>query len=68
MKLRNGFTLGSWTVLPLEGRFVRDQDSRAVRPKTMDVLLCLVEAGGDVVERDDLLRKVWGERAVSDEP
>ncbi|MDJ0698670.1 MAG: winged helix-turn-helix domain-containing protein [Woeseiaceae bacterium] len=68
MNLRNGFTLGSWTVLPLEGRVVGDQGSRAVRPKTMDVLLCLVEAGGDVVERDDLLRKVWGERAVSDEP
>ena len=39
-----------------------------VTPKTMDVLLCLAENAGHVVERDVLVRKVWGERAVSDEP
>jgi TolB-like protein/DNA-binding winged helix-turn-helix (wHTH) protein len=68
MELRGGFKLGDWTVLPLEGRLSRDAESRSVRPKAMDVLLVLAEAGGDVVERDDLLRQVWGERAVSDEP
>ena len=68
MNLRGGFVLGNWTVLPLESRLVSEAESRAVRPKTMDVLLCLAEAGGDVVEREDLLQTVWGERAVSDEP
>lgn len=68
MNLRNGFTLGKWTVFPLEGRVERDNQSRRVQPKSMDVLLSLVEASGTVVERDELLRKVWGERAVSDEP
>jgi TolB-like protein len=34
----------------------------------MDVLLCLAEAGGAVVERDDLLAQVWGDRVVNDEP
>jgi len=68
MDLRNGFVLGDWTVLPLESRLVRDGESRRVRPKSMDVLLCLACASGDVVERDELLREVWGERAMSDEP
>lgn len=68
MTLRNGFTLGSWTIFPLEGRLVKGAEERRVQPKSMDVLLCLAEAAGDVVERDDVLRDVWGQRAVSDEP
>ncbi len=68
MDLRSGFALGPWTVLPLESRLYDGADSRRVQPKSMDVLLCLANAGGDVVERDALLREVWGERAVSDEP
>lgn len=68
MALRNGFTLGKWTVFPLQGRLVSGDEERRVQPKSMDVLLCLVEAAGDVVERDAVLRQVWGERAQSDEP
>ena len=68
MSLRNGFTLGEWTVLPLESRLVSGETSSRVQPKSMDVLLCLAEANGEVVERDELLRQVWGDRAVSDEP
>ncbi len=68
MNLRDGFVLGDWTVLPLEGRITSAAGSSAVRPKAVDVLLCLAEADGAVVERDELLRQVWGERAVSDEP
>lgn len=68
MSLRSRFTLGDWTVFPLEGRLQRDGQSCRVQPKSMDVLLCLAEADGEVVERDVLLRRIWGERAVSDEP
>ena len=68
VSLRRGFTLNQWTVFPLEGRLLRDTEFRRVQPKSMDVLLCLAEAAGEVVERDELLRRIWGERAVSDEP
>ena len=68
MNLRNGFMLGEWEVHPLEGRIERADDRRRVQPKSMDVLLRLAEARGSVIERDELLRSVWGERAVSDEP
>jgi TolB-like protein/DNA-binding winged helix-turn-helix (wHTH) protein/lipoprotein NlpI len=68
LTLRGGFTLGHWTIYPLEGRLVTEGQERRVQPKSMDVLLCLAEAGGAVVERESLLRAVWGERAVSDEP
>ncbi len=68
MTLRSGFKLGDWAVYPLEGRLSRAGENRRVQPKSMEVLLCLAEADGEVVERDTLLRKIWGERAVSDEP
>ncbi len=62
------FHLGNWHVMPLRG-VLRDADeTRRLTPKAVDVLLCLCDAGGEVVERDELLRAVWGERAVSDEP
>lgn len=68
MSLRSGFTLGEWTIYPLEGRLVRDNDDRRIPPKSMDVLLCLAEANGRVVERDSLLLTVWNDRAQTDEP
>ena len=68
MTLRNGFTLGDWTVFPLEGRLTLDGVERRVQPKTMDVLLHLAEHAPAVVERDELLERVWRGRAQSDEP
>ncbi|MEM1189413.1 MAG: tetratricopeptide repeat protein [Pseudomonadota bacterium] len=66
--LRAGFRLGEWTVSPLDGHLQREDEINRVQPKAMDVLVVLASAGGKVVEREDLLREVWGERAVSDEP
>ena len=67
--LRHGFSLGDWRVWPLEGVIRRDRGEEVrLQPKAMDVLVRLAESGGVVVERDDLLASVWGERAVSDEP
>ncbi len=68
MTLRSGFILGSWTIYPLEGRLDNGEEERRIQPKTMDVLLCLADAAGAVVERESLLTAVWGERAPSDEP
>jgi len=68
MTQRKGFVLGSWTVYPLEGQLVGNGETRRVQPKSMDVLLCLADSAGEVVEREKLLAAVWGERAPSDEP
>ena len=68
MPLRSGFKIGAWTIYPLEGRLVGEDGERRIQPKSMDVLLCLAEADGVVVEREKLLLEVWGERAQSDEP
>jgi TolB-like protein/DNA-binding winged helix-turn-helix (wHTH) protein/Flp pilus assembly protein TadD len=62
------FRIGRWLVNPGEGQISQQDDVRHVRRKAMDVLLVLAETPNIVVEREVLLNKVWGERAVSDEP
>ena len=66
--MRDGFTLGGWSVYPLEGKFERGDAVARVQPKSMDVLLALAEAYPSVAERDELLERVWKGRAMSDEP
>jgi TolB-like protein/DNA-binding winged helix-turn-helix (wHTH) protein/Flp pilus assembly protein TadD len=72
MQVSDGFRIGDWDVVPLQGRIVRvgsdGQEFRRVRPKAMDVLCALAAHDGQVVERDDLLAEVWGRTAVTDEP
>lgn len=70
MDLTEGFRIGDWDVLPLEGRIVPRVGGEPVRVrrKAMDVLCALAEGGGQVVERDALLSAVWGPTAVTDEP
>ena len=68
MTLRDGFNIGEWQVLPLEGRITSPDAVRRLQPKSMDVLLALAERGGGVVTQEELLETVWEGRAMSDEP
>lgn len=68
LMLKNGFTLGEFTVYPLEGRVVTADRKRRLTPRAMDVLVYLVERAPAVVERDVLLEELWEGRAQSDEP
>ncbi len=66
--LKKGFRVGEWAVEPLKGQIVAGDARKHLEPRIMEVLICLAENAGEVVERDELLLKVWGERAVTDEP
>jgi len=62
------FSVGAWRVNPDLGVLTRGESHKRLQPKVMEVLSCLVERSGDLVTREELLSRVWGERAVSDEP
>ena len=62
------FRLGDWQVTPLRGVLHGPAGARKLTPKAMDLLLCLVRHGGDVVSRDTLVAEVWQGRAFSDDP
>ena len=53
------FRVGEWLVQPNLDRVQRDGRLLHLRPKTMQVLVELAEHAGEVVSREDLLRRVW---------
>jgi len=65
--LSRGFLLGDKLVSPLEGLISNTERTTHVPPKIMDLLLCLASSPGDVVERETILRAVWGDAPVSDD-
>jgi TolB-like protein/DNA-binding winged helix-turn-helix (wHTH) protein len=67
-ELKRGFRIGNFEVRPLGGQLIGPDGTRHLQPKSADVLVCLAAHAGELVEREQLLQEVWGERAVSDEP
>jgi DNA-binding winged helix-turn-helix (wHTH) protein/TolB-like protein/Tfp pilus assembly protein PilF len=44
----------------------RDADLVPLTPKVFDILLALVERGGHIVEKDDLMKRVWPDTFVEE--
>ncbi len=66
--LRCGFRLGDFRVQPELGELTGpDGVTVRVQPRVVDVLLCLASHAGQVIDRDMLMREVWGQRIVSDD-
>jgi TolB-like protein/tetratricopeptide (TPR) repeat protein/DNA-binding winged helix-turn-helix (wHTH) protein len=64
-RLQQGFRVGEFDVRPLEGRIIGPAGEQHVQPKVMEVLLCLAEQPGEIVERDALLARGWGGAVVT---
>jgi TolB-like protein/DNA-binding winged helix-turn-helix (wHTH) protein/tetratricopeptide (TPR) repeat protein len=63
------FEIGDWRLDPATGTLRGPAGQRHLTPKLTDLLVVLAQRAGQVVTRDELLSRVWGERgAVSDEP
>src|SRR5882724_6631369 len=59
------FHFGAYRVHPASRTLWRDSDAVNLRPTEFDVLLCLLENRGKVVETDMILRRVWPGVTVS---
>jgi len=67
-ELRRGFTIGDWEVLPGQGVLrCGDQEERP-EPMVFEVLMVLAARDGELVTRDELIDRIWGGRATTDEP
>jgi transcriptional activator of cad operon len=51
--------VGEWIVNPALDTVSRGDEIQKLEPRTMRLLICLVEAGGEVVSLDRLLSDVW---------
>lgn len=61
------FYIGTWHVQPRLNRVAGRGEVIQLGPRVMRVLVCLVEAAGDVVTRDQLLENVWKDTVVTEE-
>jgi transcriptional activator of cad operon len=51
--------IGEWIVNPSRDSISKGTETQKLEPRTMRLLLCLAESGGDVVSVDRLLNEVW---------
>jgi TolB-like protein/DNA-binding winged helix-turn-helix (wHTH) protein/tetratricopeptide (TPR) repeat protein len=65
--VRNGFHVGHWTVHPDLNAVSENGTATHLEPKVMDVLVCLAETSGEVVNKEVLIHKVWPDTFVSDD-
>jgi DNA-binding winged helix-turn-helix (wHTH) protein/TolB-like protein len=63
---RVSYRFGPFRLDPAGRRLTRGKETLCLTPKGFDVLVALVEARGEVVERDVLMDRVWPDTAVVD--
>jgi TolB-like protein/DNA-binding winged helix-turn-helix (wHTH) protein/Flp pilus assembly protein TadD len=61
------FSIGDWVVRPSANIICRANGVSRVRPKSMEVLVCLARARGEVVTKQRFFEEVWGQAVVSDD-
>ena len=64
--MRSDFRIGHWLVRPELNTVVTAGRETRVEPKVMEVLVYLAECAGQVVQRETLIRDVWGDTFVTD--
>ena len=64
--LHDKFYLGEWLVEPRLNRVSQGRRTVLIEPKVMQVLACLAAKPGEVIDRERLLEKVWGDTVVTD--
>lgn len=62
----DGIFFGRWRLLPRTRTLVAGGERMVVGGRAIDILLCLIEAGGDVVARDTLIARAWPGRIVEE--
>jgi DNA-binding winged helix-turn-helix (wHTH) protein len=63
---RQAFQLGGWLVEPMLNQISRDDRVVRLRPRAVDVLMCLAAAAGKLASKRDLIDTVWQTEFVSD--
>jgi DNA-binding winged helix-turn-helix (wHTH) protein/TolB-like protein/Flp pilus assembly protein TadD len=62
----NFYEFGRFRLDAGERELRRDRELVPLTPKVFDILLALVERGGHIVEKDDLMKRVWPDTFVEE--
>ena len=60
------YEFDAFQVDPVRRRLVKDGDLVALTPKAFSILLVLLENRGEVVDKEELIRRVWGDAYVTE--
>lgn len=60
------YEFGSFRLIPAERQLERDGQPISLTPKVFDTLLVLLEHAGHLVEKDELMRRVWPDAFVEE--
>ncbi len=60
------YEFGSFQLNPAEHTLLHDGKTVSLTPKVFDTLLILIESNGHLVEKDELLEKVWKDTIVEE--
>ncbi len=63
---RNLYEFGPFRFDPARPRLTRDGEIISLTPKALEILLVLVQDGGTLVEKEELMRKVWPDTFVEE--
>ncbi len=59
LRARQFYQFGPFRIDPVKRVLSRDRQPISLNPKTFDILLTLVENSDTIVEKEDLMKKVW---------
>ena len=62
----DGIFFGRWRLLPRTRTLVAGGERIVIGGRAVEILLCLIEAGGEVVARDTLIARAWPGRVVEE--
>ncbi|HWP43583.1 MAG TPA: winged helix-turn-helix domain-containing protein [Blastocatellia bacterium] len=60
------YEFGPFRLIPQESQLLRDGQPVALTPKAFNLLVVLIEQSGHLVEKDELLRRVWPDSFVEE--
>src|SRR5438034_9269903 len=63
---RHFYEFGPFRIDTLNRRLLRDSEVVPLKAKAVDTLLLLIENRGDVVEKDELMQRLWPDSFVED--
>jgi DNA-binding winged helix-turn-helix (wHTH) protein/TolB-like protein/Tfp pilus assembly protein PilF len=65
-KVRHSYEFGPFRLIPEERQLLRDNQPVPLTPKSFDLLLVLVENSGHLLEKTELMKRVWPESFVEE--
>src|SRR5262249_8727583 len=65
-QVRHSYQFGTFRLLPEERQLLRDNEPVRLTSKCFDLLIALIEKSGHLIEKDELMKRVWPDSFVEE--